>query len=98
MPSGVLARQIGGVRTLRDFPGSGRDPLLPVTAAAQREALDLMASGVLAADGFVLSPALQRRLAPDFQDRATRVRRRRPGGDRLLAAAQVLDLQRAVLG
>ena len=30
---GVLARQIGGVRTLRDFPGSGRDPLQPVPAA-----------------------------------------------------------------
>ena len=31
---GVLARQIGGVRTLRDFPGSGRDPLQPVAAGA----------------------------------------------------------------
>ena len=26
---GVLVRQIGGVRTLRDHPGSGRDPLQP---------------------------------------------------------------------
>jgi hypothetical protein len=31
---GILARQIGGVRTLRDFPGSGRDPLLPVPRGA----------------------------------------------------------------
>ena len=41
---GVLARQIGGVRTLRDFPGSGRDPLQPVPAASQREALDVLAA------------------------------------------------------
>ncbi len=66
---GVLARQIGGVRTLRDFPGSGRDPLQPVSAAAQREALDAMSRGLLAADSFVVSPALQRRLAPDYEER-----------------------------
>ena len=67
---GVLARQIGGVRTLRDYPGSGRDPLLPVAATVQRQALDLMSKAVLAADGLNLTPALQRRLAPDYLDRA----------------------------
>jgi len=67
---GVLARQIGGVRTLRDHPGSGRDPLQPVPAAAQREALDVLSRGLLAADSFAVSPALQRRLAPDFQERS----------------------------
>ena len=67
---GVLARQIGGVRTLRDFPGSGRDPLLPVSATVQRQSLDLMARAVLSADGLNLTPALQRRLAPDYLDRA----------------------------
>jgi hypothetical protein len=39
--AGVLLRQIGGVRTLRDFPNSGRDPLQPLPAADQRAALDL---------------------------------------------------------
>jgi len=39
---GLLARQIGGVRTLRDHPGSGRDPLVPVAAAVQRDALDTL--------------------------------------------------------
>jgi hypothetical protein len=67
--SGVLARQIGGLRTLRDHPGSGRDPMVPVPAALQRRALDVLARGVLAADSFRISPALQRRLAPDFFDR-----------------------------
>jgi hypothetical protein len=67
--AGILARQIGGIRTLRDHPGSGRDPLVPVPAAVQRQALDVLASGVLAADSFKITPATQRRLAPDFTER-----------------------------
>ena len=67
---GVLVRQIGGVRTLRDYPGSGRDPLMPVAASVQRSALDAIASAVLAADGLKLSAPLQRRLAPDYLERA----------------------------
>ena len=65
----LLTRQIGGVRTLRDAPGSGRDPLQPVPAAQQREALDTLSRSLLAADSVRLSPALQRRLAPDFAER-----------------------------
>jgi len=68
--AGVLARQIGGVRTLRDHPGTGRDPLLPVSAAVQRAALNTLSKGVLAADSLKLSPALQRKLAPNFEDRS----------------------------
>ncbi len=67
---GVLARQIGGVRTLRDHPGSGREPLQPVAAVTQRDALDVISRGLLAADSFVVSPGLQNRLAPDFQERS----------------------------
>ena len=61
--------QIGGVRTLRDHPGSGRDPLVPVPAAVQREALDVLASSIFAADSLRVSPALQRKLAPDYSER-----------------------------
>jgi len=90
---GTLVRQIGGVRTLRDFPGTGRDPLQPVAADVQRQALDLIASAVLAANALELSPALQRRLAPDYLERA----------ERLLPTdyavpQRLLELQRAVLG
>ncbi|HEU5296177.1 MAG TPA: zinc-dependent metalloprotease [Burkholderiaceae bacterium] len=97
--SGILARQIGGVRTLRDHPGSGRDPLLPVSAGAQRAALDLLAGGVLASDSFVLSPALQRRMAPNFAERSDAVFE----GEAAVAtdyslATVVLDMQRALLG
>ncbi|MBX3634543.1 MAG: zinc-dependent metalloprotease [Rubrivivax sp.] len=90
---GVLARQIGGMRTLRDFPGSGRDPLQPVDAQVQRVALDLIATAVLSPEGLSLSPALQRRLAPDYLDRADSF-----GQATDFALPQrLLDLQRAVL-
>ncbi len=92
--TGVLARQIGGVRTLRDFPGSGRDPIQPVPAALQRAALEMLAQQVLSMDSLRLSPALQRKLAPDFLDR----------GDDTDTATEysvteaVLALQRTLLG
>jgi hypothetical protein len=90
---GVLVRQIGGVRTLRDHPGSGRDPLQPTDAATQRAALDLIAHHVLSIDGLAVTPTLQRRLAPDFDDRVE---------NPLLPTdypvpQRLLDLQRAVL-
>lgn len=66
----LLARQIGGVRTLRDHPGSGRDPLQPVATAVQRRALEDVLQVAVAADGLSLTPALQRRLAPDFLERS----------------------------
>ncbi len=98
--SGILARQIGGVRTLRDYPGSGRDPLMPVSMAAQREALEVLARGVLAADSFVMSPALQRRLAPSYQDRRDALYSGLAASvatDYSLASV-VIDMQRALLG
>ena len=90
---GVLVRQIGGVRTLRDYPGSGREPLQPVPAALQREALSLVSTAVLSPEGLSLSPALQRRLAPDYLDRAEAL----GGSTDFLLQQRLLDLQRAVL-
>ena len=90
---GVLVRQIGGVRTLRDHPGSGRDPLKPTDAATQRAALDLIAHNVLSIDGLAVTPMLQRRLAPDFDDRGEN-----PALPTDYPVPQrLLDLQRAVL-
>ncbi len=90
---GVLTRQIGGMRTLRDFPGSGRDPLEPVPLATQRRALDLISQTVFAGDGLTVSAALQRRLAPDYQERSDL------GGIPTDYPVQqrLLELQRAVL-
>lgn len=71
--AGSLMRQIGGVRTLRDYPNTGRDPMQPVPAADQRVALDTLSRHLLSADSLVISPALQRRLAPDFLERSDSV-------------------------
>ncbi len=89
---GILVRQIGGLRTLRDYPGSGRDPLQPVDAGVQRQALDLISSTVLARSGLTLSAALQRRIAPDFLERGEGL-----APTDFSAAERLLDLQRAVL-
>jgi hypothetical protein len=66
---GVLVRQLGGLRTLRDYPGSGRDPLQPVAAEVQRRAFEAIVSDSFAPDAFRISPGLQRRLAPDYLER-----------------------------
>jgi hypothetical protein len=86
-------RQIGGMRTLRDAPGSGRDPLQPAPTQLQRDALDLIAKNLLSLEGLSVSPALQRRLAPDYADRSDF-----PSLPTDYAVAQrLLDLQRVVL-
>jgi hypothetical protein len=95
---GVLARQIGGMRTLRDFPGSGREPLQAVPAATQREALDVLSRGLFAADSLSVTPALQHRLAPDFQERLEALRTGGPGIMTEFPIPQrVLAVQRALL-
>lgn len=91
--AGILLRQVGGVRTLRDQPNTGRDPLQPVPAAAQRAALQLLSQRVLAADSLVVSPALQRKLAPDYFERDESA----TGATEYSLTQTVLDLQRALL-
>ena len=92
--AGILLRQIGGVRTLRDFPNTGRDPLQPLPAADQQAALKLLSTRVFSADSFAVSPALQRRLAPNYFERSE-------GAGAVpteYALGQtVLDMQRALL-
>ena len=94
---GLLARQIGGVRTLRDFPGSGRDPLQPVPAVTQREALDQISRSLFTADSLPVSPALQRRLAPDFQEREDALEQGAPAFTDFSVPQRVLAVQRALL-
>ncbi|RZK99408.1 MAG: DUF5117 domain-containing protein, partial [Rubrivivax sp.] len=67
--SQILLRQVGGIVTRRDAPGSGRDPLDPLPAATQRAALDLLAQTLLSPQALSLSPTLQRRMAPDYFER-----------------------------
>jgi len=95
--AGVLLRQLGGVATLRDFPGSGRDPMEPVPVGVQRAALDTLVEGVLAPDSFSVSPALQRRLAPDFMERGDVSAGGDPVSTDYPVESVMLDLQRQVL-
>ncbi len=95
--AGILLRQLGGVSTLRDFPGSGRDPLQPVPAAQQRAALATLIDGMLAADSFRVSPALQRRLAPDFLERGDVTAGGTPVSTDYPVESVMLDVQRQVL-
>jgi hypothetical protein len=95
---GVLARQIGGVRTLRDFPGTGREPLQAVPAATQREALDVLSRGLFAADSLSVTPNLQHRLAPDFQERSEALQSGGQVATEFAIPQRVLGVQRALLG
>jgi hypothetical protein len=64
---GLAVKYVGGEymsRAHRGQPGAG-DPLTPVPAARQREALDFIAQHAFAADAFVLSPALLNRMSTD---------------------------------
>ena len=95
--AGVLLRQLGGVATLRDFPGSGRDPMQPVPGHVQRASLDALVDGVLAADAFRISPTLQRRLAPDFLERGDTSAGGDPVPTDYPVESVMLGLQRQVL-
>lgn len=89
--SQTLMRQVGGVITRRDAPGSGRDLLEPLPAADQREALQVLLNDFLSDQAVALPPALLRRLAPDYLERDD------ASGTDFSVAEQLLSLQRAVL-
>ncbi len=95
--AGILARQIGGLRALRDFPNTKRDPLQPVDPAVQRQALDALAQGIFSSQSVNVSSTLSRRLAPDFDDRGDAVF----GGDSVTGnyslAPTVIELKRQLL-
>ena len=64
---GMAVKYVGGqysTRVHRGQPGAV-EPLRPVPAAKQREALDFLARRAFAADAFSVSPALLGRLAPE---------------------------------
>jgi Met-zincin/Domain of unknown function (DUF5117) len=94
----TVAKYIGGVSTLRDHAGSPRPPLNPVTAAQQREALGIIATGIFSSDSFRFKPAFMRRLQVDYLDRSDifDVGLSTAGVDYSLPG-QVLKIQRDVL-
>jgi hypothetical protein len=92
------SKYIGGLTTLRDHVGSGRQPFTPVDAAKQRAALQMLAGEVLSADSFDFPPAFLRKMTVstfDIDD-AQELGRPAPPLD-LSIDQQVLKLQRGVL-
>jgi hypothetical protein len=62
------ARYIGGLTTLRDHVGSGRQPFQPVDAVKQRAALDLIAGEIFSADSFDFPPSFLRKMTVSIFD------------------------------
>lgn len=96
--SQILLRQVGGVVTRRDAPGSGRDLLDPLPSSQQRAALDLLTGNFLSPQALNLPPALLRRLAPDYLDRQEGGDGHTPVPTDFSVAEQRLALQRDILG
>jgi len=92
------SKYIGGLTTLRDHAGSGRQPFTPVDATKQRAALAMLANEVLSAGSFDFSPSFLRKMTIstfDIDD-AQELGRPAPPLD-LSIDQQVLGLQRGVL-
>jgi hypothetical protein len=64
----VLIRQVGGVVIRRQGPEAKSDPIDPLPAAQQRDALSLLQQSWLRPHPLRIPPALMRRLGPDTLD------------------------------
>jgi len=97
--AGILSRQVGGLITRRDGADSPRALLEPLPAAAQREALQLLLDTFLTPGSLRIPPAVQRRLAPDYFERAEGVTDAtgQPIQTDFPVAVQLMRLQREVL-
>ena len=92
------AKYIGGLTTLRDRAGSGRDPLTPVPVEKQREALRLITTEVFSSDSFRFSPSFLRRMSVSAfdMDDAVELGHAVPSMD-IAIDQRVLSMQRSVL-
>jgi hypothetical protein len=62
----LATKYVGGVTYVRDFAGSGRNPLTPVPPERQRAALALLSEAVFAADSFRFPPEFLQRMGVDY--------------------------------
>ena len=65
----LAAKYVGGVRMVRDHAGTDRPVFEPTPAARQREALNLITTGLFKADSFKFKPELVSRIGVDFLGR-----------------------------
>jgi hypothetical protein len=94
----IAARYIGGITVVRDHAGSPRPPLYPISPRRQREALEMLATGIFSFDAFRFKPEFMQRLSVDYLDHNDTfdVGLSTPGLDYSLPT-QVLVIQRNVL-
>src|SRR4029453_3172248 len=59
-------KYVGGVYYVRDFAGTSQLPLTPVSPAKQREALNIVATGIFSADSFRFRPEFLRSMGIDY--------------------------------
>jgi len=89
-PAEPVGKFVGGMYTTREVPGTpGRPAYVPVEPARQREALNVLATGLFATDSFRFKPQFLAGLAPDYNEWDR-------GGPVSIPAA-VLQLQTAAL-
>jgi hypothetical protein len=62
----LATKYVGGVTYVRDFAGTGRNPLTPVPPQKQRAALALLSEAVFAADSFRFPPEFLQRMGVDY--------------------------------
>jgi hypothetical protein len=62
----LTAKYVGGVYYVRDFAGTSHLPLTPVSPDKQRAALNLIATGIFAADSFRFKPEFLRSMGIDY--------------------------------
>jgi hypothetical protein len=69
----AIGKYIGGLYTNRDLPGGARPLVVPVPAAKQREALELLTKEIFSADSFRFDPNFMSRLGVDHLDQLRRL-------------------------
>jgi hypothetical protein len=96
----LATKYVGGITHLRDHAGTGRVPFTPVPAAKQREALKLIADGMLSVNSFKFKPDFLQRLGIDQLERVTAFDAGVPGAainPNVSLSNTVIRAQRAVL-
>ncbi len=94
----LTAKYVGGVHYVRDFAGTPNLPLTPVAIDKQRAALDLIATGIFAADSFRFRPEFLRSMGVDYLDIGIGDRRATGFSPDFSLRNRVLALQTGVLG
>jgi hypothetical protein len=95
----LVASYVGGQQVARDHKGKGaRDPVVPVPAAKQREALAFLVEQILSDRAFKFSPTLLRRLSADkWHDWGSGAFRFDPGPVEYPVNEEILGIQKIAL-